>query len=44
VLSGAEAPPTWPGARSGATLAYDPSPVADIREAYAAARTALYSG
>ncbi len=44
VLSGAAEAPEWPGARPGTTLSYDPTPVADVRAAYAAARTALYSG
>lgn len=42
VLSGADEAPAWPGARAGETLAYDPAPVAAVRDAYATARTALY--
>jgi xylulokinase len=44
VLSGAEDAPSWPGARDGQTITYEPEPVAAVREAYALARTALYPG
>ena len=44
VLSGADAAPEWPDARPGESVVHDPTPVPAVREAYAAARTALYSG
>lgn len=40
--SGSAEPPRWPDARPGVTIRLDAAPVAAIREAYAAARTALY--
>lgn len=43
VLSGADAAPTWPQLGAGSTQRFDPAPVPAVREAYAAARTALYS-
>jgi len=42
VLSGEAAPPAWPGAREGEERVLDPAPVPAIREAYAAARSAVY--
>ena len=44
VLSGAHEAPAWPGARPGGRRDYEPAPVPAVREAYADARTALYSG
>jgi xylulokinase len=43
VLSGAAQPPDWPQARAGETTVYQPAPVASVREAYAEARSSLYS-
>jgi xylulokinase len=43
VLSGAASPPDWSGSRSGDSTTFDPAPVRGVREAYAAARTALYA-
>jgi hypothetical protein len=43
VLSGAAQPPDWPQARTGETTVYQPAPVASVREAYAEARSSLYS-
>ena len=43
VLSGADSPPDWSGARGGESLGFDPAPVPAVRIAYAEARVALYS-
>jgi xylulokinase len=42
VLSGAAVAPSWPGARGGEVRMLEPAPVPAIREAYAAARSAVY--
>jgi xylulokinase len=42
VLSGAAEPPAWPAARDGRTRVLEPAPVPGVRDAYAAARSALY--
>ncbi len=43
VLSGATQPPEWPGARSGGVIAVEPAPVRAVRDAYAEARSSMYS-
>jgi xylulokinase len=42
VLSGLLEAPVWPLARPGVPREYEPAPVAAVRDAYAAARAALY--
>jgi xylulokinase len=42
VLSGEPAAPSWPGARDGEARVFEPTPAPNVREAYAAARTAVY--
>ena len=43
VLSGAAQAPDWAEARTGDTVRFEPTPKRQVRDAYAAARTALYS-
>ena len=44
VLSQGSEAPVWGSAREGTTVTLDPTPVPQVREAYAAARTALHGG
>jgi xylulokinase len=44
VLAQADEAPGWESAREGAEIAFDPAPVPQVREAYAAARIALHGG
>ena len=43
VLSGASQAPVWPDMRPGRVLSFDAAPVPAVRQAYAAAREALYA-
>jgi len=44
VLAGGAEPPAWAQVRDGHPVEYAPSPVAEVRAAYARARSALYAG